>query len=331
LQEKPNDVTRLAFVGSHYLRGTNSALENIATTILEKEWNKNYPNKKIEVFNFCIPKYNIEMAYFLIKKFSQEYNIDYFIYVFDPQKDPSLVAGNDQTVNHAPALVFDENGTVKEKKDFTPINGSATGIRSFKTYQFLRSSYNFLKKINQNDNFSESGIAPDLFKPYPEVYFDDISTSTSEVIDRMAKVIDYTIDNSQSKVYILMLPPQQSQFFQEYEKSGNLDSFYQNQGFVAFIKRVQHMTIEDFMTEVLSFVKQVDNNHFAPGNLFIRLKSLVKNPNRLIEIDDEFLVYLEQPKAQGFLENWHRRDSGQSYLAKVLGEKVLPEILFDNN
>jgi len=106
-KEKSNDVIRVAFAGSHYLEGMNSSFDNIATTILEKQWNQKN-EKKIEVFNFTTPKNNLEMVYFLIKYFSQKYDIDYFFYFFDPQKDPMIVAGSSDVTKHSPLLIFDD-------------------------------------------------------------------------------------------------------------------------------------------------------------------------------------------------------------------------------
>ncbi|RJQ31658.1 hypothetical protein C4572_01980 [Candidatus Parcubacteria bacterium] len=97
--KKSSNLKRIAFVGSHYLRGTNSKFENIATSLLEKEWNKNNPNKKIEVFNFTADGYNLAMADFVIDKYSRKYDIDDFIYVVDPQKDPPVISGETYALN----------------------------------------------------------------------------------------------------------------------------------------------------------------------------------------------------------------------------------------
>ena len=140
-KEKPAGVTRIAFMSSHYLRGTNSAFENLATTILEKDWNQNN-EQKIEVFNFAIPKYNLGMAHFLIKKFSQGYGIDYFFYFLDPQKDPMAVADNSDVINYAPRLIVDEQGLVKEKLDFEIPPSASAQYQTLKSYQFLRKTYN---------------------------------------------------------------------------------------------------------------------------------------------------------------------------------------------
>jgi len=330
--EKPAGVIRVGFVGSHYLRGTNSKFENIATTILEKTWNSNNPNQQIEVFNFAVPKYNLAMAHFLIKKFSQQYDIDYFLYNFDPQKDAMVIAGNSDIINYGPSFTFDDSGNIKENLNFTITPASATGHKSFKTYQLLRITYHTLKqRFSKPETESVGDVGSSLYQPYPQIYFDQVSTSTVEVIFKMAKMIDYMIDNNSSQVYILMLPPQHSQFFAEYETIGNLDKFYSNQKFVDFVNKIHGKDIENFMAGILFFTDQGTNNHFSADNLFNRFNDLVKNSDRLIEIDATFMKYLDDPGADGFLHNWHRRDSGQAYLAEILRQDVLTDLLIDQN
>ncbi len=326
-EKKPEDVTRIAFAGSHYLEGMNSPFDNIATTILEKQWNYNN-DKKIEVFNFTNPKYNLEMIYFLIKKFSPKYDIDYLFYFFDIQKDPMAVAGNSDVIEHSPRLIVDDAGSIEEKIDFTVPPFISSGYKTLKSYQLARNLYyNFKNQLDNQNSDLEMEQDPNLFKPYPEIYFDQISTSTEQTVEKIAKIMDYIIDNSPSKVYIIMSPPQQSQFFEVYEKTGNLAEFSQNKAFVDFVKKTHNLDFNVFMAETMFFIKQVDGNHFNPKNLTLRLQEKMKNKDRLVDITDDFLPFVNTPEANGFFENWHRRDSGQAYLAKVLAESVLPQLL----
>ena len=326
-KEKSNDVIRVAFAGSHYLEGMNSSFDNIATTILEKQWNQKN-EKKIEVFNFTTPKNNLEMVYFLIKYFSQKYDIDYFFYFFDPQKDPMIVAGSSDVTKHSPLLIFDDNGQVQEKTDFSIPPFVSPEYKTLKSYQFVRDLYyNFKNSLAGKKTSLNLEEDPNLFKPYPEIYFDQISTSTDQVVEKIAKIVDYIIDNSQSKVYIIMSPPQHTQFFEYYEKAGNLAYFSQNNDFVNFVKKTHNLDFNVFMTETMFFIKQVDGNHFNPQNLTLRLQNKMENKDHLIDITDNFLPFAETPQADGFFQNWHRRDSGQAYLAKVLEENVLPQLL----
>ena len=320
-KEKPEGVTRIAFVSSHYLRGTNSCFENLATTILKREWNRKN-DKKIEVFNFAIPKYNLEMAHFLIKEKLVEYDIDYFIYLFDPQKDPMTVAGNSDIINYAPALVFDERGAIQENLNFTKPPFASERYKAFKTYQFLREIYKKIKELEKNGE----AIERDVFEPYPEIYFDAVSSSTFEIIEKMAGIMDYIIENNQTKVYILILPPQHSQFFEYYERYGNLN-YFDTDEFVKFIEIIHHKSFEEFMKEIMFFVKKVEGNHFDSNNLIVKLRGFMRNPDKLIELNEEFLKFSDAPASDGFLHNWHRRDEGQEFLAELLEMNVLPLIV----
>ena len=329
-KEKPAGVTRIAFMSSHYLRGTNSAFENLATTILEKDWNQNN-EQKIEVFNFAIPKYNLGMAHFLIKKFSQGYGIDYFFYFLDPQKDPMAVADNSDVINYAPRLIVDEQGLVKEKLDFEIPPSASAQYQTLKSYQFLRKTYNDFKNYLQKEEESDLEMDSSLYKPYPEIYFDEIATSTAEIVEKMAKMMDYIIDNNQTKIYIILSPPQHSQFFEIYEQAGNLAYFSQNNKFVDFIEKTHGLKFEVFMAETKFFISQVENNHFEPKNLGLKLNEYLSNQDRLIDISDDLLPFGDTKEANGFFHNWHRRDTGQAYFAKVLREKVLPRLLTKQN
>ncbi len=326
-EEKPKDIIRVAFAGSHYLEGLNSSFDNIATTVLEKQWNQKN-DQKIEVFNFTNPKYNLEMVNFLIKNFTQRYDIDYFFYFFDPQKDPMIVAGNSDVTEHSPQLIFDDNGQVQEKINFSIPPFVSSGHKTLKSYQFVRDLYyNFKNHLADKESSLNLEEDPTLFKPYPEIYFDQISTSTDQVVEKIAKIVDYIIDNNQGKVYIVMSPPQHTQFFEYYEKAGNLAYFSQNNDFVNFVKKTHNLDFDVFMAETMFFIKQVDDNHFNPKNLTLRLQNKMENEDHLIDITDNFLPFADTPQANGFFQNWHRRDAGQAYLAKVLTEDVLPNLL----
>ncbi|RJQ31191.1 hypothetical protein C4572_02880 [Candidatus Parcubacteria bacterium] len=325
--EKKAGIKRVGFISSHYLRGTNSDYENIATTIVEREWNNSYPDNQIEVFNLAVSKYNIELANYLISYFEKKYQIDYFIYLFDPQKDPMAVAGASGYVHFAPSFVFDESGNIAEKKDFQPGSFVSPRYKTLKIYQLTRNIYyNFIRQ--ESTDFSEASQEyMESLTPYPDIYFNTTSEETDAVISKIARIIDYTVENHTSKVYYLFVPPQQTQFFGVFKEKGNLDEFLNNVEFSRFVETVQKTPVKEFLDRIIPFVKKAENNEFNHLSLPLKIKDLTINDDRIIVLDREFLEFTNQAESGGFLHNWHRRDAGQRHLASILIGKILPSVI----
>jgi len=325
LRGKTKGLIRVAFVSSHYLRGTNSSYQNLATTILDESWNKN-EKRKIEIFNFAMPKYNLKMTHFLIKEMTERYEIDYFIYLFDPQKDPMTVAGNSDIVRYGPALVFGESGEILEQYEFERAPFASDWYKGYQTYQLVNNIYDRLRKGDEEEDEDER----DSFEPYPEIYFDNMKSELGfGTLDETGKIMDYIVENNESKVYFLILPPQHTQFFNYYEENGNPDTFNTRE-FMSYMKEFHGWEFNDFLDDVLYFMEQVRGNNFDVSNLGLRLKERMENKTRVIDLSNEFLGFIDEESSDGFLFNWHRRDAGQRFLAEILEAKVIPMLLSDD-
>jgi hypothetical protein len=260
----------------------------------------------------------------LIKKYAQEYDIDYFLYFIDPQKDPGAVSGEWDIGKYGPKLIV-EGEEVKEELNFVKGNFVSEKYKTFKTYQFLRNFYYQIKKTENNNVFGEQ--TQPVAGSYPDIYFDKPSTEMLDLNRKMGKIMDYIAQNSKPMVYFIFMPSQQTYMIKDYEENKNINQSLANQKFVDFMTNY-HRTTKEKLTEAwLSVFERIKNNHVEPKNLPLRLKETMNNKERIIDITDQLLNFVNEDGSDGYLYNWHRRDSGQKYLAEILKEGVLPEIL----
>ncbi|RJQ31659.1 hypothetical protein C4572_01985 [Candidatus Parcubacteria bacterium] len=86
------------------------------------------------------------------------------------------------------------------------------------------------------------------------------------------------------------------------------------------------MTLDKFLSFAMLDVDRI-KGEFKANLLADRLREKMRHKDRILDLTDELYRFKDDPSSDGYFHNWHRRDSGQAYLAGLLISDIIPNLM----